>query len=72
MEHLYKAIAAYLNAKSDLADEEFLIKTNRELITKHPNMIEIFESEKYNYPNIIWPNGNYNFSKKIIYFNLMK
>ena len=70
MEHLYKSIAAYLNSSQDLADEEFTIKNKKELKEKLPQMIEIFESQKYNYPNKIWPNGEYNYSNNIKYLFL--
>ena len=68
MEHLYKAIAAYLNSSADLADEEFTIKSSEALRQKHTQMIAIFESEKYAYPNSIWPDGKYRYGENIAYF----
>jgi len=67
MEHLYKSAAAYLNASSDLRDDEFTIKNSQELKEKLPLMVELFESNEYNYPNKMWPDGKYLFDDNIHY-----
>ena len=68
MEHLYKSVAAYLNSSADLADTEFTIKNNKELREKHKFMVQMFESENYNYPTTMWPDGQYNHTWNIQYF----
>lgn len=72
MEHLYKGIAAYLNSSADLADTEFTIKNNKDLRNKHKKLVELFESKKYNYPKIIWPDWNYKFKENVKYTYIEK
>ena len=67
MEHLYKATAALLNSSSDLAEYEFMIKNSQELQEKHPLMMDIFLSEEYEYPKIMWPDGKYLQDAGIVY-----
>ncbi|WP_052245288.1 hypothetical protein [Halocynthiibacter namhaensis] len=68
MEHLYKAVAAYLGSDADLADTEFTIKSQAELREKHPDMVALFESPDYDYPNHMWPDGAYEHTQNITFF----
>jgi len=65
-EYIYKSTASYMNASSDLKDSEFTIKNQKDLRAKHKIIVDIFESSKYTYPQIKWPNGQYKFSDKYI------
>ena len=70
MEHLYKSTAAFLNSSADLCDEEFTIKNSQELAEKHTLIVEVFESDEYNYPQTIWPDGNYLATSGIVYLGI--
>ena len=69
MEHLYKATAALLDSSADLAEYEFMIKSSGELVEKHPMMMDIFQSDEYEYPQTMWPDGNYIQDNGIEYLN---
>ncbi len=68
MEFVYKSTAAYLGATSDLTDDEFTIKTRSGLTEKLPAIVEIYESDRYEYPRALWPDGNYPFTDTVIQY----
>lgn len=66
-EFVYLASAAYLWSAIDVQSDELKLKNKIQLEEQIPDLINIFESKEYNYPTIVWPNGEYKFTKNIIY-----
>ena len=67
IEFFYLGTAAYLGSKSDLESDEMRVKTRKELQYMLPGLVKIFESKRYHYPLVKWPDGNYAFSSNIAY-----
>lgn len=68
-EFVYLASAAYLWSDADLESDEMRIKSRSQLQEKLPWIIDIFESEQYTFPILMWPNGTYGYQKNIQYFH---
>ena len=56
---MYLATAAYLGSDSDLENDELRIKDQASLRELSPTVVELFESDDWVYPVLMWPDGNY-------------
>ena len=51
----------------DVARNELRVKTQPDLRERLPDVVAIMESATYSYSKNIWPDGEYNRSKNIIF-----
>ena len=65
VEFFYLASAAYLGTHIDVAHDELSLKTRIRLKEDLPEVVNIIESNSYEYPRYMWPDGKYSFSEHI-------